>query len=391
MFDKKLQSIADSVKQVLGMEEIDPKVRTKDTTKGQEPTKQKDDVGPGGDGKSTKVKFRAGPLNTEGFKDKLFNSLTEEKLDEAQEEMLARYMKSRGYNPETTPKDKKIAITKSNEFKKWLNDHQFEETQYDSEEYSEEQLDEMINEVLSKDATAGDWVHDFVHSDNPKFKGKTASERKKQALAAYYAHQREEVESMNEMDYGNDDNSPPYHGHGYPKNVNKPKGPDVYVKAQKAKDTKKDMLKALNKSFQQKEEVELEEGKRPETDSVPWVDDKGEKAQPDVKDKGTGGMHTPMSRAKHLARIALKKVKNEVLGKAGMTSEEFEQVEEGAFSSGALKLTPQGKKKFADLHKSMKSTSTVRDKDEKGTYTSVRVKNAGESDYKEISRKYDKE
>lgn len=38
-------------------EKADPKVRTKDTLKGQEPTKQMDDVGPGSDGKSTKIKI----------------------------------------------------------------------------------------------------------------------------------------------------------------------------------------------------------------------------------------------------------------------------------------------------------------------------------------------
>ena len=46
-------------------EEIDPNVRTKDTLKGQEPTAQKDDVGPGSDAKSTKVKFRGGPMKEE--------------------------------------------------------------------------------------------------------------------------------------------------------------------------------------------------------------------------------------------------------------------------------------------------------------------------------------
>lgn len=369
MFDNKTKSIIDAVNKVLGVaEEIDPNKRTKDTLKGaNEPTKQKDDVGPGSDGKSTKVKYRPGPLPTsEGFKDRLFKS-----LEEANEEMLSRYMKSRGYNPETTTKDKKIAITKSNEFKKWLNDHQFEEAQYDSEDYSEEQLDEMINEVLGKDATAGDWIHDFVHSDNPKFKGKSKDKRKKMALAAYYAHQREEVQieepTIEEASEPKSDKEKKLASLAHPKN----------------KITFKDVL--VGRGVLKKEEVDLEEGKRPETDSdVPWVGG-SDPAQPDVKDKGTSGTHTPMSRAKHLARVALKKVKKEVVG------EEIEQVEEGAFSSGALKLTPQGKKKFDALHKSIKSTSTVRDKDEKGTYTSVRVKGAGESDYKEISRKYDKE
>jgi hypothetical protein len=56
-------------------------------------------------------------------------------------------------------------------------------------------IDEQINEVLSKDATAGDWIHDFVHSDNPKFADKSKDKRKEMALAAYYAKQRnEEVE-----------------------------------------------------------------------------------------------------------------------------------------------------------------------------------------------------
>ena len=60
-------------------------------------------------------------------------------------------------------------------------------------ELDEEQLDEMINEVLSKDATAGTWIHDFVHSKNPKFAGKSKAERKKMALGAYYA-KNEEIE-----------------------------------------------------------------------------------------------------------------------------------------------------------------------------------------------------
>ena len=46
---------------------------------------------------------------------------------------------------------------------------------------------EELDEVLSKSAPIEDWIHDFVHSDNPKFKGKTKEERRKMAIAAYYA------------------------------------------------------------------------------------------------------------------------------------------------------------------------------------------------------------
>jgi len=63
----------------------------------------------------------------------------------------------------------------------------------------EAELDEMINEVLGKNASAGDWIHDFVHSDNPKFAGKSKAERKKMALGAYYGKQNEEFEQLDEL------------------------------------------------------------------------------------------------------------------------------------------------------------------------------------------------
>jgi len=47
--------------------------------------------------------------------------------------------------------------------------------------------DEQMNEKLAADATAGDYIDDFGHSDNPKFAGKSKEERKKMALGAFYA------------------------------------------------------------------------------------------------------------------------------------------------------------------------------------------------------------
>ena len=53
---------------------------------------------------------------------------------------------------------------------------------------------------LAPNATAGDWIKDFINSDNPKFAGKSKKERQKMALAAYYAHSRnEEVEQIDEL------------------------------------------------------------------------------------------------------------------------------------------------------------------------------------------------
>lgn len=60
-------------------EEIDPDVRSKDALSGaNKPTKQKDDVGPGADGRSTKVKFKGGPMSEEKEED--------EKEDEGHED-----------------------------------------------------------------------------------------------------------------------------------------------------------------------------------------------------------------------------------------------------------------------------------------------------------------
>ena len=49
----------------------------------------------------------------------------------------------------------------------------------------------QIDEVLTKSTPPAEWIHDFVHSDNPKFAGKSKAERKKMALGAYYAKQNE--------------------------------------------------------------------------------------------------------------------------------------------------------------------------------------------------------
>jgi hypothetical protein len=62
-------------------------------------------------------------------------------------------------------------------------------------ELTEEQLNELVaelQEVLGKDQPAGKWISDFVHSDNPKFAGKSKEKRKQMALAAYYSSQRNE-------------------------------------------------------------------------------------------------------------------------------------------------------------------------------------------------------
>ena len=53
------------------------------------------------------------------------------------------------------------------------------------------ELTQRLDEILTKSTPAGEWIHDFVHSDDPKFKGKSAAKRKQMALAAYYAKKNE--------------------------------------------------------------------------------------------------------------------------------------------------------------------------------------------------------
>jgi len=51
-----------------------------------------------------------------------------------------------------------------------------------------------LDEVLNPSDTASKWIHDFVHSKNPKFAGKSKEMRQKMALGAYYSAQKESVQ-----------------------------------------------------------------------------------------------------------------------------------------------------------------------------------------------------
>ena len=61
---------------------------------------------------------------------------------------------------------------------------------------------EYIEEKLTAADPASKWIHDFVHSDNPKFEGKSKKERINQALGAYYAAKRALGEQVEQMDEG---------------------------------------------------------------------------------------------------------------------------------------------------------------------------------------------
>jgi len=168
-------------------------------------------------------------------------------------------------------------------------------------ELTEEQLDEMINEVLSKDASAGDWIHDFVHSDNPKFAGKSKAERKKMALGAYYGAQKESYEPADTAITtdtlagrlpGGKSNS----FKSYKLRVR----PLAKEGEQKLGDATPEIIQPQNTPARKSHEV-----KEATIAGTPgW-----EKIEKNVKDK-SGAVHTPMSRAKDLAKMAFKSVQD---------------------------------------------------------------------------------
>ena len=178
----------------------------------------------------------------------------------------------------------------------------------------EEDVDVMINEVLSKDASAGAWIHDFVHSKNPKFAGKSKAERKRMALGAYYGKQNEAVDSeittdkLDGRQAGGNSNS-------FTSFKKKLKGdvaatpPGQEAKPTAATKTHTPEPTADNQKIDNLDNKYGKPNAFKEEKEQPPFDGPYKKSSKDVKDK-SGAAHTPMSRAKHLASQALKSVKD---------------------------------------------------------------------------------
>jgi hypothetical protein len=113
----------------------------------------------------------------------------EMQIDELSTNKLADYKKKAGENASAADK---AGDTKTGN-KRFSGIMKATRKQFDNDaKKTNEELDIELDEVLSKDATAGDFIHDFVNSDNPKFAGKTKEKRIQMALAAYYAKQKNE-------------------------------------------------------------------------------------------------------------------------------------------------------------------------------------------------------
>lgn len=68
---------------------------------------------------------------------------------------------------------------------------------FDLQDWELKKLDEgRLVEALSASDPIETWIKDFVHSDNPKFEGKTKAERIDMAKGAYYAAQKDKKEEL---------------------------------------------------------------------------------------------------------------------------------------------------------------------------------------------------
>lgn len=254
-------------------------------------------------------------------------------------------------------------------------------------------IDEQINEVLSKDATAGDWIHDFVHSDNPKFDGKSKDKRKQMALAAYYAKQRnEEVEPVEENapvapvpDKKYIKGTPEYKAYmatkkphvGHPTNV-KEGTMKSFKEMVQSLDEKSEQAKQ-NKTM--KNMMDASRGARYKLNNpVPPADPEHKTAQahnkaigralrneeekkedlpfdgPYTKTPGTtkdksGAVHTPMSKARHLARMAMKKQMKEDIDRLFEAKDESEYGYEGDMAMSQLKTICRHSEHFMEMLK----------------------------------------
>ena len=179
-------------------------------------------------------------------------------------------------------------------------------------------LDEMINEVMAKDASAGDWIKDFTDSENPKFAGKSKKKRKEMALAAYYSKKNEEDEldeAVSRKDFQMvADLIKTHDDHGKRKELAQHHA-EIFHRQNPRFDRSK-FMKAANVTEETVSEgrmkdiaTDKEEDERLGTwkKETPWKDSKET-----ITDK-SGAKHTPMSRAKDLARSAFKKLQKETM------------------------------------------------------------------------------
>jgi len=263
-------------------------------------------------GKDSEVKYAAKTL-VKHAKDPLGLKKEEvEQIDELSKGTLSSYLDKKKTE---YVKGKTVSGSKENAKDIQNMGKAYDKMKKEEVELTEEQLDEMINEVLSKNASAGDWIHDFVHSKNPKFDGKSTAERKKMALGAYYGKQNEEADITTDGLAGRKDGGAENTFNLFKKKLQGDVGPDPKegdkpeeTAARKAHDAKPTNSQAPQKVDNLDKKYGTPNTFKEEKEEPPFDKPYSTKSST-VTDK-SGAKHTPMSRARDLAQSALKKVKD---------------------------------------------------------------------------------
>jgi len=123
-------------------------------------------------------------------------TIKEDELDEVSSDSLMRYRHAAAPERRDPEKGEKRKVGMNLALKKILGgDELGNKPKVKAAGMSKKEMGEDVelDEVLTKSTSAGETIHDFVHSDNPKFAGKSKEKRKQMALAAYYKKQNEET------------------------------------------------------------------------------------------------------------------------------------------------------------------------------------------------------
>lgn len=121
-------------------------------------------------------------INT--IQEKVYNSLHYKRVEIAKDILGEN---ARQYVPFYGNKDKE---KKAKEFVDNYNKKREEYRQKMKERKSQNEEVEIIDEVLSASSGIKTWIDDFIKSNAPQFEGKSKEQRRKMAIAAYYAKQR---------------------------------------------------------------------------------------------------------------------------------------------------------------------------------------------------------
>jgi hypothetical protein len=203
-----------------------------------------------------------------------------------------------------------------------------------------------VQEVLSPEMGAGEYIKDFQKSDAPQFKGKSQEKRRMMGIAAYMAAKKD----MNEEAEQIDEKSEQAKRNKTMKNMmDASRGARYKVQNKVSADDVRDW--DGKHPTPRAQNVAIGRALRNEAkDETPPFDGPYTKTPGTVKDK-SGAVHTPMSRARDLARQAMKKQMKEDIDLFFEAKDESEYGYEGDMAISQLKTICRHAEEFMGMLK----------------------------------------